>query len=213
MNKLSLRSLVAALLAVVATAASAAEEDGVVRISDRAPTVIRGQSPDSGVQPASWGAGGAAYDGGHYGGGYYGDYCPPAHSGCFLERLRCHHWFAEQSAHFRARNQYYSSMLKSDAHACHREHLDWLRCKFGYFVPTGACGKGAPLVGCYSMVYPLNPYHFDGRDGQIYAAQGVGGPVSVPLAPVVHHAYNYGWGIPSSRLTPITHPVSGIPAP
>ncbi len=84
----------------------------------------------------------------------------------------------------------------------------WARLKFGYFIPTGSCGYGTPPFGHYSMVYPVNPQHFDARDGQVYAAQGYAGPVSVPLAPVVNHAYNYGWGIPSSRLTPISHPVS-----
>jgi hypothetical protein len=64
-----------------------------------------------------------------------------------------------------------------------------------------------PLFGCYDIVYPVDPFYFDKRDGQVYAAQGVGGPVSVPLAPMVRHTYNYGWGVPSSRLTPISHPV------
>lgn len=68
-------------------------------------------------------------------------------------------------------------------------------------------GPDRPLFGCYDIVYPVDPYYFDKRDGQVYAAQGVGGPVSVPLAPVVRHTYNYGWGVPSSRRTPISHPV------
>jgi hypothetical protein len=66
---------------------------------------------------------------------------------------------------------------------------------------------GQPLFGHYKIVYPVNPGYFDGRDGQVYAAQGYGGPVSVPLAPVVRHTYNYGWGVPSSRLTPISRPI------
>ncbi|MGD9855260.1 MAG: hypothetical protein AB7U20_09955 [Planctomycetaceae bacterium] len=81
----------------------------------------------------------------------------------------------------------------------------YLRCKLGYFIPDGCGGVGCKPFGCYSIVYPDNPAHFDGRDGQVYAAQGVGGPVSVPVAPNVRHAYNYGWGIPSSRLTPISN--------
>ena len=52
-------------------------------------------------------------------------------------------------------------------------------------------------------VYPVNPSYNDPRDCQVYAAQGYYGPVAVPLAPVVHHTYNYGWGVPSSRLTPV----------
>jgi hypothetical protein len=75
------------------------------------------------------------------------------------------------------------------------------------FEESGGGGAGVPLLGHYCMTYPVNPAYFDGRDGQVYAAQGYGGPVSVPLAPVVRHTYNFGWGIPSSRLTPISHPV------
>jgi hypothetical protein len=72
--------------------------------------------------------------------------------------------------------------------------------------PTGTNG-GQPLFGHYKVVYPVNPWYFDGRDGQAYAAEGYGGPVSVPLAPVVNQQYNYGWGIPSSRITPISRPL------
>lgn len=82
----------------------------------------------------------------------------------------------------------------------------WLRRKLGYFHCTGSCGQGTPLVGKYHMVYPVNPDYFDARDGQIYSSQVFNAPVSVPLAPVVHHTYNYGWGVPSSRLTPVSHP-------
>jgi hypothetical protein len=84
--------------------------------------------------------------------------------------------------------------------------IDYLKCKFGYFIPSGGGGKGIPWVGHYARVYPVNPYYSDPRDGQAYAAQGYGIPVSVPLAPVVGHTYDYGWGVPSSRLTPVSHP-------
>ena len=101
-----------------------------------------------------------------------------------------------------------TSQLEAGLHEECRQKSAWARCKFGYFIPSGSCGKGTPPIGVYSMVYPVNPQHFDGRDGQVYAAQGYAGPVSVPIAPVVNHTYNYGWGVPSSRLTPISHPVS-----
>lgn len=84
--------------------------------------------------------------------------------------------------------------------------LDYFRCKFGYFIPTGGGGRGVPWTGHYARVYPVNPYYSDSRDGQAYAAQGYGLPMSVPLAPVVGHTYDYSWGIPSSRLTPVSHP-------
>lgn len=82
--------------------------------------------------------------------------------------------------------------------------LDYFKCKFGYFIPTGCGGAGCPPVGKYARVYPQNPAYFDGRDGQIWAAQGYGVPIAVPLAPVVAHQYNYSWGTPASRLTPIS---------
>lgn len=76
---------------------------------------------------------------------------------------------------------------------------------------SGGNGAGVPLMGHYAITYPVDPNYFDGRDGQVYAAQGYAGPVSVPLAPIVRHTYNYGWGIPSSRLTPISHPIPPSP--
>ncbi len=84
--------------------------------------------------------------------------------------------------------------------------LDYFKCKFGYFIPTGGGGAGLPWVGHYSRVYPVTPYHSDARDGQVWAAQGYGIPISVPLAPVVGHTYEYGWGVPSSRLVPVSNP-------
>ena len=87
-----------------------------------------------------------------------------------------------------------------------RDIVNYFRCKFGYFIPTGAGGAGVPFCGKYARVYPQDPHYFDQRDGQTWAAQGYGMPMAVPLAPVVGHTYNYGWGTPSSRLTPVSHP-------
>ena len=77
--------------------------------------------------------------------------------------------------------------------------------RYGYFHPAQT-----PPFGCYKIAYPVNPAYFDQRDGSLYAAQGYGVNISVPLAPNVGAAYNYGWGIPSSRLTPISN---HLPAP
>jgi hypothetical protein len=48
------------------------------------------------------------------------------------------------------------------------------------------------------------PEYSDPRDGRVYSAEGYNVPIAMPLAPNVEHQYNYGWGIPSSRLTPIS---------
>ncbi len=61
----------------------------------------------------------------------------------------------------------------------------------------GSCPRCCQRCACYR---PVNPWYCDPRDMQIYAAQGYNVPVTVPLAPMVQ-VYNYGWGIPSSRLS------------
>jgi hypothetical protein len=65
------------------------------------------------------------------------------------------------------------------------------RTRYGY------CPRCCQRCACYR---PVNPWYCDPRDLQIYAAQGYNVPVTVPLAPMVQ-VYNYGWGIPSSRLS------------
>ncbi|MFN0197745.1 MAG: hypothetical protein ACKVT0_13455, partial [Planctomycetaceae bacterium] len=102
--------------------------------------------------------------------------------------------WANQNAAYRARNEELNCQFR-----------DHFRCKFGYFIPTGCCGKGCPIAGRYGMVYAVEPNYFDPRDGQIFAAQGTGVPMAVPLAPNVGYTYNYSWGIPSSRLTPLSN--------
>lgn len=157
--------------------------EGVVRLtSGEAGTVIRGQSPE------------VVYEGG---------YCPgPVCGGGPLSN-----YFAQQAAMYRCRNMNASAQIGMAARANAQQASQIARCKFGYFIPTGCGGAGCPPFGVYRMVYPVDPSYFDQRDGQVYAASGYGGPVSVPLAPVVEHTYNYGWGMPSSRLTPISHPI------
>ena len=57
-------------------------------------------------------------------------------------------------------------------------------------------------MGNGSSVYPAIGYYYDVRDTRTYAAQGFNVPVTVPTAPITR-TYNYGWGIPSTRLSPI----------
>ncbi len=108
----------------------------------------------------------------------------------------CCGWLDEQWAMFNARNRQQGEILRAHIHG-----------KFAYFHPMGNGGDGAPPFGCYHLVYPVDPGYSDPRDSQIYAAQGWGVPMSVPLAPTVRHTMNYSTGIPSSRLTPISNVV------
>lgn len=187
------------------------ERAGVVRISDQAAsTVVRGQTPPAPSPiPESTGSEFVATCPQCGTGQCEHEYIPPMYEHHSILGNNCvADWLRMQNAMYRARNKTASAVLAESVHEDCKEKHAWARCKFGYFVPTGCGGAGCPPLGHYSMVYPVNPYHFDQRDGQVYAASGYGGPVSVPLAPVVHHTYNYGWGIPSSRLTPISHPTS-----
>ncbi len=115
-----------------------------------------------------------------YGGSYMG--CP----------CECRPMLGER---FLLRNAALSARLQHDMHR-----------KFGYFCPTGGDGKGLPPVGHYHMVYAVDPYYSHPADANVYAASGYNAAMAVPLAPVVRHQYNYSWGVPSSRLTPISHP-------
>lgn len=63
---------------------------------------------------------------------------------------------------------------------------------------NGMCGNCNGKKKC-GMV-PVDPCYCDPRDLELYSAQGYNVPVAVPLPPVVRSTYNYGWGVPSSRL-------------
>ncbi|MEZ6125320.1 MAG: hypothetical protein R3C49_19400 [Planctomycetaceae bacterium] len=107
--------------------------------------------------------------------------CPP--DGCTRWPTR---WWRGQQHNYLTRNQRLSNHL------------------FGWMVPSGCCGHGCPPVGCYNVTYADDPGYADARDGgQAYGAQGYGIPMTVPLAPNVRHSYNYSWGTPSSRITPL----------
>lgn len=61
------------------------------------------------------------------------------------------------------------------------------------------CRSGRCLFGgCYK---PVEGYYNDPRDSEVYSAVGYGVPVTVPLPPAVRYQYQYGWGLPSTRLT------------
>jgi hypothetical protein len=95
-------------------------------------------------------------------------------------------WWRGQQLNFLGRNQRLSNTL------------------FGWLVPSGCNGQGCPTAGCYNVTYADDPGYSDGRDGGMaYGAQGYGVPVNVPLAPNVRQSYNYSWGTPSSRITPM----------
>ena len=53
-----------------------------------------------------------------------------------------------------------------------------------------------------ASLYTQNSYYYDARDTRTYSSQVYNTPVTVPVAPFVR-AYNYGWGIPSARLSPV----------
>lgn len=59
-------------------------------------------------------------------------------------------------------------------------------------------------MGKYKIAYPLRPDYTDPRDSRVYAAQGAGIPLAVPLAPNVSYGYNYSNGPQGSRMTPIS---------
>jgi len=101
-------------------------------------------------------------------------------------------WLAGQARQFRARNQMTGMAL--------------LRA----ISPAGCCGEGCALVGRYHITYAADPGYADVRDSRLYSAQGYGVPVTVPLAPNVRHTYNYSWGIPASRLTPVSNPTHRV---
>ena len=56
--------------------------------------------------------------------------------------------------------------------------------------------------GGSGSLYTYQTYYSDPRDTRVYSSQIYNTPVTVPVAPIVR-TYNYGWGIPSARLSPI----------
>lgn len=129
----------------------------------------------------------------------------PSHNCCKCrrgksKRLRCRS--------YRARRQDAEIRQAYRADRCKERHqrlCNWVaHSRLGRFMVKN------PPIGRYEIVYPVDPWYGDARDAGVYAAEAYGGPVSVPLAPVIRHTFNYGWGVPSSRLTPVSH-MAGAP--
>lgn len=101
-------------------------------------------------------------------------------------------FWGDQFYRHRCRNQIQSQRLGNG-----------LGCTFAFAAPLTWWDWGAR-----KDIIAVNPAYSDPRDSELYSAQGYGVPIAVPLAPVVRDTYNYGWGMPSSRLTPVaTHAV------
>ena len=95
-----------------------------------------------------------------------------------------------------------ASDCNADCNAGHSAHCGiWHTCLFG---PAGGYGCRFLDYHAYTMAYPVNPWYYDPRDTRVYAAVGFGAPITIPLAPTVQTQVNYSWGIPSSRITPIS---------
>lgn len=79
-------------------------------------------------------------------------------------------------------------------------------CPPGYASGARVCRfcRGRGCGYCRHCYVPVNGYGYGGycdpRDRLLYSAQGYNVPVTVPLAPVCRTC-NYGWGVPSTRLT------------
>lgn len=93
----------------------------------------------------------------------------------------------------------HAKCCKRHCHGCYR--------RVGGCYPPGLGGGGqgswAHYSGAGGSIESGIGGNTDPRDGLLYSSQVYGTPIGVPTAPVVKNAYNYGWGVPSSRLTRI----------
>lgn len=189
MQRLVRASVVAGLSLVATLSAVAQETPGIVRITKPSTAAVISQQR---VQQASFG---------HFHGGYSNcDNCQYGNAG------GCPTGNCPSGGAGGCPTCWPGCPAGCNRSQCSQDMINYFHCKFGYFIPTGAGGAGVPFCGKYARVYPQDPYYFDQRDGQAWGAQGYGMPMAVPLAPVVGHTYNYGWGTPSSRLTPVSRP-------
>lgn len=105
-----------------------------------------------------------------------------------------HDWWCNQQYKSNCRRAYRNQVFNA-----------WIHNKLNYFIPSGCCGEGCPPFGEYKRVYAADPSYYDQRDTRLYAAPATGVPTAIPLAPNVRYQYNYSWGTPSSRVTPISN--------
>ena len=210
---------------VVQTLEGSDDAEGVVRMSDRARTVAchadactAGDCCPGG--DTACGANGACGNHGPCGNGYqYGGNRCGSGSGCqggMLSRLfgvssnrdtcryrRCRHCGRDEGYCRRCDRCRYCGYCDDDDNNSDWDDDDGCRgIPLPYLCGIGRLGGNHPVTGCYKHTYAVNPYYHDFRDGSVYAAQGYNAPIAVPLAPNVDFTMNYGWGIPSSRLTP-----------
>jgi hypothetical protein len=187
----SLRLWMAGLVCLLATSASAQE-----RTADLG---SRDQSKAGQVRPVSWNQGyytPVNYNDpwANYGpnGNVYPNYTPPnrgyvsySHSGG-----TCCPWFHRWNCG------------RCNGAACRDNFGHRFRCSMAWLKPITYWD-----AGIQTDIIAVNPGYAHPSDlNQGYAAQGYGGPVSVPQAPNVRSNFNYGWGLPSSRLTPTSFP-------
>lgn len=196
------RASVAAGLGLVATLSAVAQDEapGIVRISKPSSASVSSQQ----VTPASFGHGRFQADCNCQGGTdcQSGTICQGGSDCQYGSACRHHGWGKSGYCH----DCWPGCQNGCCRNQCSQDMVNYFRCKFGYFIPTGAGGAGVPFCGKYSRVYPQDPHYFDQRDGMAWGAQGYGMSMAVPLAPTVGHTYNYSWGTPSSRLTPVSRP-------
>ncbi len=197
----------ALLLSLAMGAATLAADDsaGVVRVSDQPPQPASKGAIDVGFSaPAETPVGNppAAANGPNAAGGPVvstegpPEGCPPAHLSC-LGCCCLGHCLTGEGHCCGCCGACYEHLFGKDANG---KGLLARCCPF----KDGNCGWRFLDAHCYCMTYPVSPWYCDGRDGRVYAAYGYGAPMTVPLAPTVTNQYNYGWGIPSGRLTPIS---------
>ncbi len=120
----------------------------------------------------------------------------PSACGGDCGHIHCTSALAEATWNFRMRNAAASQRLFG-ARGCDG-------CRSG-----GSCRLFWWDMGRKKDIIAVDPGYSDPRDSELYATQMYGVPTAVPLAPVVRNSYNYGWGMPASRLTP----VATVPVP